>query len=384
MAVRVRYLITILLAIAPLLRVYEGLPGMDMAQVFLVAGLFLAFASRNINFEANNEFLFVIGLFFISFVNYTANFNTIWYSEVLFFHNLFTIILFSLFLVFLVRLTEIPILLKTTQLFGCLASIVCLYQYYSLLINGVFLSDLFIPGLKVARDLESFSVVRPSSFFTEPAHLAIFLLPIYYISLLKKNLLYIIITMLGIICSGSTTGFVIIGVITLEWICNMEKRRKGKIKLILIVLAVVISVSYFFGEAIINNYEKLSSVEGTDGRMLGSLVFVRYFNFVNYCFGVGLNQLENFRSFLGLFIPGEGVVNYANSIVYIFLCYGLLGGVVLFLYLYVLFRKTKKNFGFFIILVGVLASDQVLFNINLLYVLMFAVLSNKICVYAKS
>ena len=61
MAVRVRYLITILLAIAPLLRVYEGLPGMDMAQVFLVAGLFLAFASRNINFEANNEFLFVIG-----------------------------------------------------------------------------------------------------------------------------------------------------------------------------------------------------------------------------------------------------------------------------------------------------------------------------------
>lgn len=190
--------------------------------------------------------------------------------------------------------------------------------------------------------------------------------------------------MLGIICSGSTTGFVIIGVITLEWIFNLEKGRKGKIKLLLTVLAVVLLVSLFLGEAVVNNYEKLSSVEGTDGRMLGSLVFVRYFNFENYCFGVGLNQLENFRSFIGLFIPGEGVVNYANSIVYIFLCYGLLGGIVLFFYLYGLFRKTKKNFGFFVILVGVLASDQVLFNINLLYVLMFAILSNKICLYAKS
>lgn len=81
-------------------------------------------------------------------------------------------------------------------------------------------------------------------------------------------------------------------------------------------------------------------------------------------------------------------MNYANAVIYMVLCYGLIGGVVFVNYLTKTFKQynCKVNAGYFVILLGILFSDQVLFNMNFLYPLSFVILLSKnetICVNEK-
>ena len=101
-----------------------------------------------------------------------------------------------------------------------------------------------------------------------------------------------------------------------------------------------------------------------------------------YIFGVGFNQLAEFLRSNGVFLLNEWGVeinaNYANAIIYSFLSYGLLGFVFCIKYIYCTIKSNKSNLGFVCFALGILLSDQVLFNRNLLYLIVFLIFSSKL------
>lgn len=99
-------------------------------------------------------------------------------------------------------------------------------------------------------------------------------------------------------------------------------------------------------------------------------------------FGIGLNQLTEFLKCNGVFLIsqwGEEInANYANAVIYSFLSYGFLGFLSCLQYFNRTIRYNKSDLGFIVFALGILLSDQVLFNRNLLYLIVFLIYSKKI------
>ena len=100
------------------------------------------------------------------------------YSTELYVNNLFAIVSFFIALVFCTSNVNINLFKKTVCFVGVIAACICIFQRLQFIATGSYLNNFFIAGLEVKRDLDMFSYGRPSAFFTEPAHLAIYLLPV--------------------------------------------------------------------------------------------------------------------------------------------------------------------------------------------------------------
>ena len=68
--------------------------------------------------------------------------------------------------------------------------------------------------------------------------------------------------------------------------------------------------------------------------------------------------------------------NYAAAIIYVLICYGFIGFSFFVKYLYSILKRCKKNLGFFFVFLGILSSDQILYNDNLLYLWVLVLLSS--------
>ena len=163
------------------------------------------------------------------------------------------------------------------------------------------------------------------------------------------------------------------------------KKIKKKIYILYSFIGAAIlysGIMYLFPDVLVNNIEKFSSVESGNIRLLGTLQYLGLFDAFQWCFGVGLNQLSSFLQSFGLRLINDwGVVknaNYANAFVYMMLSYGVMGVFFFVRYIVQTVRTYKSDLGFVIYALGVFFSDQVLFNMNLLYVLTFLTISKQI------
>ena len=159
-------------------------------------------------------------------------------------------------------------------------------------------------------------------------------------------------------------------------------KRKYVFGFILGLVVVFVLISISFPELISDNINKLSNVDASSNvRLLGALDYLSMFNFKNTIVGLGLNQLADYLYVNGVF--PEDNPNYANAFLYMLISYGLLGLITFIMYLYKLWKSNLKARGFFLILLGVIFSDQILFNQNLIYLITFILLSKDIEEYLK-
>ena len=229
---------------------------------------------------------------------------------------------------------------------------------------------------------------RVSSFFTEPAHLAIYLLPISAILLKQGKILLFAITALGILFSGSTTGFLLLFAIIFIYLISAKVKR-----IYLFLFAILVSLSAlliltYFPDVLLDNVDKLQDSESSDLRLLGPLQHLQLFDPIQWIVGIGYNQLGGFLRSHGIYLVtewGEEVnANYANAIIYMLISYGLIGFIYTFRYFVKSIKKYKCDLCFLVIILGVLASDQVWFNHNLLYILCFMIFSEDIISFHES
>lgn len=225
----------------------------------------------------------------------------------------------------------------------------------------------FFPGVMTSSDYQVISIAygRPNSFFLEPAHYAIYVLPIYALSLYKREYIVSIILLIGLVLSTSSTAIVIMAIITILYLFY-ERRLHLLIKGILLIIGLILAFQYL-PEILKSEVMEKISPQNLKGniRVFGSLKYFNFFQIKEYFIGVGINQLSNYMKIYG----NTHVKNYANAFIFSFLSFGIIGGILWNGYVVHLVHKIK-NKSLYLIFILICLTDQILFNRNLLYLLL--------------
>jgi hypothetical protein len=359
-----------IIAIYPILSIYIFLPGITYGSFVLI--LFMIYkllVSRIIKIDVP-FFITMAILICINLLQLIINPDI---SLKLGSHNTLSMLLFFVLIIFLTSDVEEDLdrLYKYLRFISLICALGLLYQVIGWTFFNV-RESLFIPGIKmiVYPNLEGANF-RPMSFFTEPSHFAIYVLPVFALSLVKKDYSYSLFLLIALIFSTSSLG-VIISILILLWHFGGTVLKKISSNRILIISTVFIFCVLFlivFEPRITSfAFNKALTIFSKDSspRLLGSLNYISFFNLPDYLFGIGLNQfsyLVNLK--LGVYVP-----NYSNSIVFSFISFGIIGLIVWLLFLYIIWKRIPSEFtSIGIIFLCVCATDQVLFNQNLLYLL---------------
>jgi hypothetical protein len=249
--------------------------------------------------------------------------------------------------------------------------------------------SLFIPGIeRIAYQNWDAPIFRPGGFIIEPSHFSIYLLPVLALSLVKKDYLFSVFSFTAILISTSSLG-TITGVLVILWHFKKiiyEKINSARFLIIGIILLLIILFLILFESNIVAfTLNKLLTIFGkaSSPRLLGSLNYIGFFGLREYIFGIGLNQ---FSYMVGMKL-GQVLTdpNYSNSIVFSFISFGIIGLSVWILYLISVLRRIPERFtSLGIILLCMCATDQVLFNHNLLYMLVIISIVSKNQDFQKS
>lgn len=362
---------TLLLGSFPVFSVYAFTTGISLASFIclLLLPLNLFFA----NYKKVDAWTVWLIVEFVFIGAISVAFSGGWANSTLYLHNLFPTFIFLISVTITLTNINIRLFVNIIYFIGIIAATICIFQRIELITTGAFERDVYFIGLPLIRDFDTIVTTRPSSFFTEPAHLSIYLLPIFYMGLVQRRILVSITCTLGIICSGSLTGFLIVILLLIYRLFKVGNVKKKAIFIILCAIAIYVLLAYM-SELIDENINKIADTNVDKNiRLLGATEIFSHMNILNLLFGLGLNQLEGYASFIGLDLK-----NYSNAILFSFISFGIIGFISFVLYLLHLYKISKLELGFFIILIGILCSDQVLFNANFIYPLTFVLLSNKL------
>jgi hypothetical protein len=362
------------LAVMPILDIYRGIYFSGMSILNLGLTVLLVFAVVEIlidkgKFEFNRELLIVMGLLLA--LNIIDGFLHIGELDIMLtFKNTMYTAVMAIIAVYYIRTTIVDKerFFKFLCAVGVLCSVFICIQYvfylYGVVVYG------FIPGLTLdtaIKDVWDVSIYygRPTSFFREPAHYAIYIMPLYTFCLFRKKYLLSAIYLAGLIVSTSSTGLFGALVVTGIYIYK-EKKIPIIFKWILAIIGAVLVIQFIPALNESSVLDKLKFVNLTENiRVLGTLPYFKYYGLKEIVFGVGLNQLQ---SYMKIF-TSQDVQNYANSLFFSFFSFGLLGGSLWTWYV-VRLHKLSLFKGVYIIFIVVCLSDQILFNRNLFYLLM--------------
>lgn len=382
-----RYIFSSVIAAAPALAVYKFLPGTNLAMfAWLVSGLlFFISNSKKIIIQKDEKELFLVVLLLTALSSiYMTWTGTKWFRTSLMFNNLWSICTCFIPLIFWVGKLDVKVFVKATFVIGTVASLIVIWQRLSLMGTGSFFKNVFLPGFDLKREVDDMSISRPSAFFSEPAHFCAFVLPIFYLSLIAKRYYLSAFFAFSILCSGSTTGFVMLPILLLYYLYGMEgPKRYFKIAtFFLLILAGYMMILHYYPQIIHENIDKIVVMQSGDDasyneRMFGSLEYVKYLDSIQLIVGITLNQFGGLLTSVGFYF-GEKSGNYANGIIYMFISYGVIGLLMLLRYLYKKWKSTSEAKGFLLIFIGILCSDQILFSSHLLYLAVFTIHANNI------
>lgn len=298
----------------------------------------------------------------------------------------FTIYLITL-IVFVPVYFDIKLGIKILRYVCIISTLFLFIQIILVKTTGVYLPGT-LSGLPIMRDeLSIFNnnvtqwgvLVRPRSFFTEPAHYAGYNLLYLVLGLFSeknniKQYISEVVVSVGLILSNSTTGILICLIIWMIWIIKQiiksDSRKNKLITLIIIMLVIPILLEIIVSS---NNFQILiqrvfdANTGGLGGAAIGRLG--------NYSTVFSLEGKSIYKV-----IFGRGMVElpfFMPSIARIFYYYGIVG-IALFAYLLIyMLKKINKNKRIIILLIVLLGigSDSI-FGYNLLYYFMFLCWTN--------
>lgn len=372
--------LSVIVALFPALAVYNFISGTNLAFFLLYISLipFLFYRKKNVINYDEIFFMFCVLLISILSCLFHLILCTEWFDFILFTHNMYGIIICLFPLCFVSNYINTDVFLKTVLFGSVLASLILIWQWVSLLVTGSFQMNVFIPGLEIYRDIETFTKFRPSSFFTEPAHFAIYVLPAFQIALNQKKHFLTCLYAFSILCSGSATGFVLMSILMVYHLYHIGSKKWYVALLGIVALIIGIQFVYvMFPEIFLKFFDKFDAVmEGnSNSRLLGPIDYLSLLQYYEHFCGITLNQLHNLLVEDGRFTITK---NYANAVIYMYISFGITGFLVLIDYIVRKFCAIKTSYGFLIIFISIVCSDQILFNGNFLYLITFVLMTDRI------
>lgn len=356
----------LILALIPILSLYEFIPLVNLGYGLLLIAICSIIFKNRLSVPVNLNIAILMGTFFginliVGAAKYSDFTNTL--------NNSLGMIVFATLAIFICNPQNINIdkLYKACKIIGILSTLFLLYQFtayyvFDLVVRGN------IPFLSV-NDIgfRSIEQGRPTSFFLEPAHYALYISPIYAMSIIKKEYLTSFLFLVGLIFSTATTGIVMgIGLPLIIIFSYKNKNSFKNILLIIVAISVLQLVTSLFFENILTKITFDSMLSSS--RIFGTLYVFDYFELNEWLFGIGINRMPDF---LGAYLDTI-IRNYANSFLFSIISFGLIGGSAFIIYLYSLYKKTPVKYKvMWVVLILCLMSDQILFNRNLLYLLIW-------------
>lgn len=355
---------SIILALVPLIGIYIAVPGITYDILLLLIFVLLnIFSIKNLNKNLIIYFLIIVS---VNFFSYIFNSDR---SYKIFANNTLYIIIFAITICLTTSSKINDKFTKTLLILGVVSTVFLFYQYILFNLFNVSVTST-LPLDIIDRDRNTFSEIasitrgRPNSFFLEPAHYSIFILPILNYCLSQSKYVLAVLFLLGLFISSSSTG-IVIGVII---VCYYFIYNKKKLKKIAIFAFAALLPLIFFNdllfESILNNITRVGEVSSLNDniRLFSNLHVINKMNFFDLIFGLGHNQLESFMIQNGM----TNAYNYSNSFLMSIFSFGIIGFICLIVLLCKLFKENPDK-GYLIILVLILLTDQILFNRNFLY-----------------
>lgn len=358
------------LALMTILNIYSGVLIINLGFVVLLVLMLAEILLNKGQFFINREFLIIMALILLlNIVTGFLHMRDISIKTVM--NNSASILMTTVVGAYYIKSSVVnkDKFFKLLCVIGVLCTVFIFYQYVMYL-GGTTVYG-YIPGLTVDPAVVddplnvSISWGRPTSFFTEPAHYAIFILPIYTLTLYRRKFLLSALFVAGLIISTSSTGLMGILVITGIFIIR-ERKIPLVIKWIFAIIGVVIVLQLLPTIDQSGILEKVKFVNlASNVRVFGTLQYFNYFGVKELFFGVGLNQLANYMKQF----TREDISNYASAVVFAFFSFGILGGALWSYYMVRLFRLSTYKL-LYVLLLLVSLTDQILFNRNLVYLLL--------------
>jgi hypothetical protein len=200
---------------------------------------------------------------------------------------------------------------KYLKFVAIVSSLFLITQHYLYTTSGYVLSG-SLPLERVTEIQNSITYGRPNSFFNEPAHFSIYVLPVYALSLKRRNYITSIVLLVALFLSTSTTG-IVAGIIVTAIYIFLQKRIHLVFKIIFVLLGITGLILYLPVLVTTDTFTKMSFGNLINNvRVFGTLKYFKYFSLVDIIFGVGLNQLETFLANY----TNASIYNIANAFVY--------------------------------------------------------------------
>ncbi|MGH2665060.1 hypothetical protein [Flavobacterium sp.] len=357
----------IVLALLPVLGIYHYLQGISLGLFVLLVFIPFDFIFLKTKRDVNWPIILLISTFImINLFSYHINYKHIKYD--IFVNNLLYLVFFMFISVYYTsKEINTEFFEKTLVFLGVLFSVAVLIQAFYFLIKGESISFLLPLATDLDQNVDSIQFNgRPNSVFQEPAHFAIFMVPLLYTVLNKKKVWLTVLFTVSIFLSTSTYGLILTLIVYLIYAL---RNKNGKIYflLILIFCALLFFFFYDFFQAVLttNINKTQESMDLTaNTRFMGGIESVEFMDFFQDLLGIGYNQTKDFMEWHYLSNP----TNYSNSFLFSFYAGGILGFTFLLLYLKKLYKINIDKIYFFIFFLTLL-TDQIIFNQNFLYLL---------------
>lgn len=330
-----------------------------------------------------------LGLLFISLslMAFVFHGNEIWFSNSFFNNIIFAIPVTFIILYFYTDSFGIRTFLQWVTVFAVVSTIVIIYQRLSFLLTGDYYSNFkldFIPGIEFAREESLETQIRPSAFFSEPAHYAEFCLPIFAYHLLKKNIFISLLLAFGIIISGSSTGLVCVLIVIVSTLLFENKRASGRGRGIITALGILtlfgvgyLAMDYYFPEIMALQFGKLENTDASDSaRLLGPLPILYSFDATEWLFGIGMGNKVDFIRTFHIPVPiveGGMEDTMTNTIFSLLIYFGIIGLIGFSFFMLRIYHKCCRgsNITYFVLMFVLFFSSNFIFAGNLLYYLFF-------------
>lgn len=357
----------IVLALLPALGMYHFLPGISLGFFVLLAFVPLDFIFLRGKWTVNFSLITMISSFvIINLLSFHFNYKHTNYES--FLNNLMYLVFFMFVATYYTsRDIDADFFEKTLFFLGIFFSALVLIQTFYFLTKGESISFLLPFETDLENNIDSIQFNgRPNSMFQEPAHFAIFMVPLLYNALNKRKIFLAVLFTVSIFLCTSTYGLLSTMIVYLVFALRNEN---GKLYFALILIACCIlffSFYDFFLLVLNTNVNKTQeSIDFTGNiRFMGGIESFDYMNFPQRLLGIGYNQTKVFMEWNYL----QGASNYSNSFLFSFYA----GGIICFISLLFFLKKIYKvnpDKTFFLILCLTLLTDQIIFNQNFLYLL---------------
>lgn len=370
----INFLYTYLIVLFPILSVYySGIPSISIADLLLIIFFILAIPillSEKVYLLKESIPILVLVLYII----FNTIINIIFVSHSISLLSNLRYILYLLCLLFMYKYFDIETGIKVLRLFTMLATVYIIIQFLFFNVFGVVLPS-YIPGLAIMdnnflienRNQFFYEYYRPTSFFLEPTHYVQYCLP--YISILffsegkmgKITVIETILVILGIVCSGSSVGFIMLALLVLLKSLSYLKNDISLKKIVLLVSLLLISLVLYNNVPMIQN--SLMRMKSEDGTFTGAAVQYR-FN----------NVLDNIRD-SGSLILGSGrgsEEGYLTGFFYTLNSLGLIGVsiyIISFITFYYYSNRVGRNM--IIIIFVLFIGSEYIVNFGILYYFSF-------------